>query len=100
MLWRVVLFVGVLVAVGLMAGSLWAASTDYSRGGGCIKRGTTASGYWGQYGCAEWGSGFTVRPHGEAERYLRWAAGGVLLVTLASLPMLGAGRGRRVPSTG
>ena len=102
MLWRVVLFVGALVAVGLMAGSLWVGSlTRESVPSGCLKRPTTGSVWAQQYGCDVWQySGGPVKTHPEAERNLRYAAGGVLLVTLASLPMLGAGRGRRVPSAG
>ena len=43
-------------------------------------------------------SGGNGDPHAEAARDLRYAAGGVFVVTLASLPMLGAGRRRGRPA--
>ena len=96
MLWRVTLFVGVVVAVLLMAGGLWARSITHTVTGGCLVRQNTGS-LWAQtYGCAVRDT-HTVTPHAEAARDLRYAAGAVVIVTLASLPMLGAGRRTRRP---
>lgn len=105
MLWRVALFVGVLVAVLLMAGSVWTKSITHTvpPHGACLERPTTGSGWAQIYGCAVYASaGGTVTPHAEAARDLRYAAGGVFVVTLAALPTLGAGRrrGRPVDSPG
>jgi len=89
--------IGVVVAVLLMAGSLWAGTKERTVNGPCLRKPTTGSVWAQEYGCVAFAT-HRVNPHASSERNLRYAAGGVFVVTLASLPMRRIGPAAR-PST-
>ena len=87
-MWRVVLFVGTVLAVALMGVSLWRGSIlgSYQY----CEVTPNSSTYYGCPALAQREG--TYHPDSNQARYLRYAAGGVILITLASLPLLGLGR--------
>jgi len=90
--WRVVLLVGTIVAVLLLGASVARDTTKEGVYYSCdpSQPKPQFGGCYPQYQTIR--HDYTSRPHADQVRYLRFAAAGVFLVTLASLPLLGAGR--------